>query len=455
MDSKLILITCLIKLGVSAAVASAVMRSRVFKDLLFRRRRNFRNEMHLVAFVVVPIALGVLVRIAVKNFYAADVSFEMTILMGLIGGRYAGLLGGGAVAFPAFMHEEWVALPFYLAVGFVSGVCRDAAHNPEDIWSFSPFVDLSLYRWLKRVILHPFRVDWQIMFFFVIVVMQLVRTQLGRLVPGRIFSLDSSRLLVELAIVATVLACVAVPLKVWNVTRIELKLQEQETLLLQARLDALHNQINPHFLFNTLNSISSLVRFQPETARELILKLSKILRALLSRHDAFVPLRDEIAFIDDYLGIEMVRFGDKLRFEKQLDEDTLDVIVPSMLLQPLIENSIKHGLAPRIEGGSIWLRARCEQDKLLIELEDNGIGMKGSAELEARSGADQQRTRIGMNNIAERLRVLYGEQGKMQVNPSANSGTLIRIELPIVHVSGNLKDSAAAMVYAIRSNPES
>jgi two-component system LytT family sensor kinase len=259
---------------------------------------------------------------------------------------------------------------------------------------------------------------------------------------------------VELAIMATVVACVAIPLKVWNVNRIELKLEEQERLLLVARLDALQSQINPHFLFNTLNSVSSLVRFQPETARELILKLSKILRALLSRHDAFLPLREEIAFIDDYLDIEVVRFGaEKLRFEKQIEEDALDVIVPSMLLQPLIENSIKHGIAPRIEGGTVWLRAHIAVDRLVIELEDNGIGIANAAALESRVHDDTTRTRIGMSNIAERLRVLYGDQGKMQVRrPDRGEGTLIRIELPLLQSSGSLKDSAAQALYEIRSS---
>lgn len=457
MDSKLILITCLIKLGVCAATASAVMRSRVFKNLLFKEHRSFREEVHLTSFLAIPLALGVWVRSNVHNFYAADVAFEASILIGLIGGRYAGVLWGAVLAMPAVLHGEYLTFPFYVAVGFIAGVCRDMAKNPEAIWSFSPFMDLSIYRWLKRAAKHPLRKDWQILFFVVIVILQMIRAVLGRMEPGQIFNLDSPHPLVELAIFATVVACVAVPLKVWNVTRIELKLEEQERLLLQARLDALQSQINPHFLFNTLNSVSSLVRFEPETARELILKLSTILRALLNRHDAFVPLRDEISFIDDYVDIEVVRFGrSKLLFEKDLQEATLDVIVPSMLLQPLVENSIKHGIAPRIEGGTIWLRTRLEDEKLVIELEDNGVGIKESAFLEGErgeaEGGQKSSTQIGMNNIAERLNVLYGEQGRMQVNPGAtSSGTLIRIELPILYSTGNLRDSAASAVYAIRS----
>ena len=155
---------------------------------------------------------------------------------------------------------------------------------------------------------------------------------------------------------------VGTELKIFNSVRIQMKLEEQERLLLQARMAALQNQINPHFLFNTLNSISSLVRFDPDTAREMILKLATILRRLLNSTDSFVPLREEVEFIDNYLDIEVVRFGrDKLKVVKDLDPASLEAMVPSMLLQPLVENCIKHGLAPKVEGGSITLRSRADR----------------------------------------------------------------------------------------------
>src|SRR5258707_13887968 len=133
-------------------------------------------------------------------------------------------------------------------------------------------------------------------------------------------------------------------------------------------MEALQNQINPHFLFNALNSVSSLVRFDPDTAREMIIKLANILRRLLNSGEAFVPLREEMEFIDNYLDIEVVRFGqDKLRVVKELDSASLDVMIPSMLLQPLVENSIKHGLSSKIEGGSIYLRSRLSDGHLIIE----------------------------------------------------------------------------------------
>jgi two-component system LytT family sensor kinase len=233
--------------------------------------------------------------------------------------------------------------------------------------------------------------------------------------------------LVESAIYLTVVMVVGTELKIFNSVRIQIKLEEQERLLLQARMAALQNQINPHFLFNTLNSISSLVRFDPDTAREMILKLASILRRLLHSADSFVPLREEVEFIDNYLDIEVVRFGrDKLKVVKDLDPASLEAIVPSMLLQPLVENCIKHGLAPKVEGGSITLRSRVIKSRLVVEVEDNGVGM-GSAQADGLGGMG-----IGMANVAERLKVLYGDAAKMMIESREGGGTLIRLRLPIL-----------------------
>jgi two-component system LytT family sensor kinase len=206
-------------------------------------------------------------------------------------------------------------------------------------------------------------------------------------------------------------------------------------LLLHARMEALQNQINPHFLFNTLNSVSSLVRFDPDTARELIIKLATILRRLLSTTESFVPLREEVEFIDNYLDIEVVRFGrDKLRVVKELTPSSLDLLVPSMLLQPLVENSIKHGLASKVEGGSIYLRSRMTSKHVIIEVEDDGVGMGGSAKGNGEGDLSTPvRTGIGMANISERLKVLYGDTARMKVESQPGKGTLVRMRLPILN----------------------
>src|SRR4029077_9582400 len=350
------------------------------KKLIFREDRSTAQKIYLVLWFGIPIALGVWIRFIQKSFSAGDLSFETTLLLGVIGGRLTGVVGGALLAFPALLHGEWVALPFNVLCGFVAGQLRNLAPDKEDIWSFSPFIDLSIYRWVRRNLPTP-RFDWQITFFLTIVALRFMQAELARFFPQTIFTQDSPNAWVEVAINAASIMVIGTELKIFSGVRTQIKLEEQERLLLQARMEALHNQINPHFLFNTLNSVSSLVRFDPDTARELIRKLATILRRLLNSSDAFVPLREEVEFIDNYLDIEVVRFGrDKLRVVKELEPESLEMLVPAMLLQPLVENSIKHGLSSKVEGGSVYLRSRLSAKDVIVEVEDDGIGM-GAAQL--------------------------------------------------------------------------
>jgi two-component system LytT family sensor kinase len=193
---------------------------------------------------------------------------------------------------------------------------------------------------------------------------------------------------------------------------------------MQARLDALTSQINPHFLFNTLNSVSSLIRTNPQQARAVVYQLSNILRRLLRKHDNFSTLRDELSFIDDYLSIEVVRFGDKLRFRKDVEPAALDMQLPSMLLQPLIENCIKHGLASKIGGGSITLSARRVEERLHLLVADDGVGIPES------EMATLLERGIGVSNVNERLKVLFGADYRMWIDSKPGQGTRIEIEVP-------------------------
>ena len=448
MESRVILVNLLIKLGIAAALSSALARSVEFKSLLFREERSLKQQIYLVLWFGIPMALAVWIRFSVKSFYAGDLSMETTILLGAIVGRTAGILGGAFIALPALLHGEWATLPFNVLCGFVAGQLRELAPDKEDIWSFSPFIDLSINRWIRRNLPKPRLFDWQIMFFLTIVALRLIHTELSRALPSSTFSIESPNIWVEVAIYATSIIVIGTELKIFNGVRLQIKLEERERLLLQARMLALQNQINPHFLFNTLNSISSLVRFDPDTARELIIKLANILRRLLHSSDAFVPLREELEFIDNYLDIEVVRFGrDKLKVVKELEPPSLDVMVPSMLLQPLVENSIKHGLSSKIEGGSIFLRSRLTGTHLIVEVEDDGVGMAAAQVLEAPTGLGG--TGIGMANVSERLSVLYAGMAKMTIDSRDGRGTVVRIRLPILPTSDAI---TAAGIYEERSS---
>jgi len=422
---NLILITLLVKLGVVASVASVLARVTTFRRLFFAEKRSSRQTLALLAFIVVPLTLGVWVRTAVPNFLAADISFETVILLGLLLGPTWAVMGGVALSVPAVFHHEYLALPFDAALGLAAGLLGRFV-GMEEIWSFTPFIDLSLYRWVRRNLRQP-RIDRQFLMLFLIVAAEACRDSTAHAFPHRLFALLPSQWWLRAAVWLSAPILVGIALKVWNTLRIELKLEEQKRLLLEARLDALQRQINPHFLFNTLNSIASLVRMNPEMAREMTVKLANILRALLKDHDTYVPLSEELSFTDDYLDIEVVRFGaGKLKVEKEIDPRTLGVLVPSILLQPLIENSIKHGLEPRLHGGTVTLRSRLDGERVLIEVADDGVGMgnKPPSAL-GRAGAG-----IGMKNVQERLEVLYGNQARFDVVSNPGRGTLVSIEIP-------------------------
>jgi len=446
-DSKLILITLLVKLGVAAAVSSALARSENFRNLLLNQGRTARQSLELVGWVCVPLTLGVWVRTSVPNFLAADLSLETVMLLGLLMGTRWAMLGGLVLALPAVHHHEYLAPAMNCGVAAVAGAYRRIV-TMEDVWSFTPLIDLSLYRWARRNLSKP-QLDLQIFLLVVIGLVQWGASVVGHYDARRYFALHSGLWPVEMAICLCAPVVVGIPLKIWNAMRIERKLKEQEQLLLEARVDALQRQINPHFLFNTLNTIASLVRSKPELAREMIVRLASILRTLLKLRETFVPLSEELAFTDDYLAIEMVRFGEKLRVVKEIAAESLHVIVPGMLLQPLLENSIKHGLEPRISGGTITLRSRVDDGFLLLEVEDDGVGMPAESDSSPRHTV-RPGSGIGLQNVKERVQMIYnattgGAAGKaasvqgeraaiarVEINSRPGRGTRITLRLPLL-----------------------
>jgi two-component system LytT family sensor kinase len=448
---SLILINLLVKLGLAAAVAAGLVRSVEFKSLLFREHRSLRDKFYLILWLVLSawigkaLALGVWIKFAPANTLTGDLFFETTVLLGALAGRSTGAIGGALLAVPGIFSGAWLAVPLNAVIGTLAGQLRHFIPRDEEIWSFSPFNYLSLLRWMRRSEQRPRFSDWQMVFLLTILLLRFLQTEAARFIPG--WAHAPYPRWVEVLAYATSVTVIVIELKIWNGVRMQIKLEEQERLLLRARMTALQNQINPHFLFNTLNSVSSLVRIAPDTARELIIKLATILRRLLHSSDAFVPLQDEIDFIDNYLDIEVVRFGrDKLKVVKELDPASLEIMVPSMLLQPLVENSIKHGLSSKIDGGSIYLRSQLSDSYVTIEVEDDGVGMASAQLLERPTGLGQGG--IGMANVAERLKVLYGDTARMTVDSRNGNGTLVRLRLPVLPENA----SVPAALYEERSS---
>jgi two-component system LytT family sensor kinase len=227
MEPRLILINLLIKLGVAAAVSSSLVRSKDFKALLFREERSFRQKVNLALWFSLPIVVGVLIRISQNSFQASDVSFETAMVLGVLGGRWAGSLGGVLVSIPALINGEWAAMPFHVLAGFVAGQLRTIAKDKDDIWSFSPFIDQSIFRLIRRNLPRPRLFDWQIMFFATIVGLRLVESAIARYFPHWIFSIESDNFWVWGLIYAATVAAIGIEIKVFNSVRIQIKLEEQ------------------------------------------------------------------------------------------------------------------------------------------------------------------------------------------------------------------------------------
>jgi two-component system, LytTR family, sensor kinase len=422
------LLTLLLKVCWAAALAALLVRFRSFRKLLFTENRESDQKVMLLLFLTPPLALGIILRI-VGGYHFFDLMLEGSFLMGLIGGRVVGLLGGSLISLPAFGMHEWLASPVAALVGLLAGIVREAMPENEDIWHFGPFLFLNIPQWLWKLVRYGQR-NWAMLPLFVCAAAEsgrIILSTASRSHPRWLLADYPANWGLLLLVVLTTVICVGLPIKIWNNARIEMNLEQNQQLLLKARMDALTSQINPHFLFNTLNTVSSLIRFDPDMARGVVLKLSNILRRLLRKHETFVLLREELEFIDDYLDIEVIRFGrDKLQFFKEVEAEALDAFVPSMLLQPMVENAIKHGLTPRLEGGRIHARARLVDGRLAIEIEDNGIGIAPGRLRDVYGGG------IGISNVNERLRLLYGDQFKMDIRSQEGQGTIIHIEIPEV-----------------------
>jgi sensor histidine kinase YesM len=189
--------------------------------------------------------------------------------------------------------------------------------------------------------------------------------------------------------------------------------QERSKLALknkEMQISLLKSQINPHFLFNTLNSISTLMHSSKEKARKVITQLSDIFRYALDSHgDQMVKLLHEVDFIENYIRIQQVRFGERLRFEKDIDPSCLSTEIPPMILQPLVENSVKYGIAPKDDGGTIFLTVRRSGTIIFFEVRDNGLGSKAKKIMDGSSSG------VGMANTDLRLKSYYGPQSGLRI----------------------------------------
>ena len=217
-----------------------------------------------------------------------------------------------------------------------------------------------------------------------------------------------------------------------------------ERRLTEAQLHNLRAQLQPHFLFNALNTISSLTESDPGLARRLMAQLGDLLRASLA-HTArpMVTLAEELTFLDDYLAIETARFGDRITVHVDADDDAAETLVPTFLLQPLVENALRHGVGPRVSGGRVEVSAVRNGSALLLCVRDDGLGLPEGWTFATHAG-------VGLSNLSARLEHLYGDQGRFSIEPITGGGVEVRVTIP----GTSMPEPDAANAQAARTTSE-
>ena len=225
------------------------------------------------------------------------------------------------------------------------------------------------------------------------------------------------------------------PLVAYVILRIVLRRRERDraaaasqAALRDARLHALTTDMRPHFLFNALNGIALLIRVQPKLAEDMIVQLADLLRATLDVGDRREqPLADEMAQLEHYLALQQMRFGARLAVRRDISQDVLGALVPPMLLQPLAENALGHGIEPKPGPGSLDIIARRDGDALMLIVRDDGVGIQHGG---------PARERIGLANTRERLALLYPDESSLTLEPAAGGGTIATARLPFRAAQG-------------------
>lgn len=248
----------------------------------------------------------------------------------------------------------------------------------------------------------------------------------GGQVMGSLQWLDTSRQVLPEG-VGRLLAALAQLLSILLTTA---EANRERSLVSEARLEALQAQIRPHFLFNVLNTIIVFSRTDPERSRELLVQLATFFRRSLSHRGPTIPLKEEIDYVQTYLNLQKARFGDKLRYRIRLDPGVLHVPVPVLVLQPLVENAVVHGLAPKEGPGMVSLTARQQGDYVHIFITDNGVGIPPDHQAAVFTMGEGTGMGLGLSNVAERLHRLYGPIHPLLLRSFPGRGTTIRVRLP-------------------------
>ncbi len=421
---QLLLINLLLRVIVMAGIASLVLGFRFVSNFVLGRSVSVMDRLRMtVLLAAIFIACAVVRKFTRQG--AMDLSLEGVLLAGFLGGVWVGTGVGAAVGAVCLFFGERVALPYYTTAGFVSGALVTLLHARGEIWSFSLNPFYIVYDFVARLVRRRF--DRNFIPFLLCIVFASARYGLLRRFQSRgllygYLPADDFLTALDLAVLVYTLG---IALKMASNARLEILLREEERQLIHARLSTLRSQINPHFLFNTLNSISALIRTDAEKAREMTRQLASIFRKSLDDSGDTHSLREEMAFIDDYLSIERVRFGDeRLVVIKDIDPLANDAQIPVMILQPIVENAIKHGISLKVGGGALRIAAKDTGKGIEIEIANDGPPFDDCRleELTARG--------FGLRNVIERLNIYSCGAGRFAIVPRGEGGVIVRLFCP-------------------------
>ena len=217
------------------------------------------------------------------------------------------------------------------------------------------------------------------------------------------------------------------------------ELDRQAQLVTKAELDALRAQINPHFLFNTLNTIIMFSRTNPETARRLLIRLATFFRHALKSTGHFTTLREELECVNTYLILEKARFRDKLRIVRSVDKSLLDYEIPVLTLQPLVENAIKHGIMPKVGPGTVRIIIRRVGNEMAIEIADDGVGVPPDIMPKVFTPGFGSGSGVGLSNVNERLKGLFGADYGLRLMSERDKGTVVKLRIPFLEPAAEAK----------------
>ncbi len=221
------------------------------------------------------------------------------------------------------------------------------------------------------------------------------------------------------------------------------ELERQSQLAMKAELEALRAQINPHFLFNTLNTIVMFSRTNPETARRLLIRLASFFRHALKSTGHFTTLREEWDCVNTYLVLEKARFREKLRIVRSVDKSLFDYQIPILTLQPLVENAIKHGIMPKVDPGTVRIAVRRVGNEMAVEIADDGVGIPPEVLPKIFTPGFGSGSGVGLSNVNERLKGLFGENYGLQVTSEPNKGTVVQFRIPLAKQLSESKEGGA------------